>query len=69
VLGVGLALGLAAAVFLNRWIASLLFGSEVGDPATFAGVLAVLLVTGILAMLLPAARAARTDAVTALRGT
>lgn len=69
VLGVGLALGLAAAVFLNRWIASLLFGSEVGDPATFAGVLAVLLVTGILAMLLPAAQAARTDAVTALRST
>ncbi|HYU34077.1 MAG TPA: ABC transporter permease [Thermoanaerobaculia bacterium] len=67
VFGVGLVLGLAGAIALNRAIAGLLYGSEVGDPVTFAGVLAVLLGMGALATLPPALRAARIEPVTALR--
>lgn len=67
VFGVGLVLGLAGAFLLNRSIAGLLYGAEVGDPATFAGVLAVLLGLGASATLPPALRAARIEPVAALR--
>ncbi|HEX4440746.1 MAG TPA: ABC transporter permease [Thermoanaerobaculia bacterium] len=64
---IGLAAGLAGAVVLTRYLASLLF--EVGrlDPATYAAVAAVLLAVSLLAGLLPARRATRVDPVTALR--
>ncbi len=64
---VGLAAGVAVALFLNRAIRGLLFGVQPTDPLTIAGVTVVLLVVGALACLLPARWAARTEAVAALR--
>jgi putative ABC transport system permease protein len=65
--GIGLAVGLAGALVLTRYLSSLLF--EVGrlDPATYAAVAATLLGASLLAGLLPARRATRVDPVTALR--
>jgi putative ABC transport system permease protein len=67
VLAAGTALGFLGAFMLNRWISSLLYGVAAGDLATFAGVLAVLLGTGALAILVPAFQACRIDPVTVLR--
>ncbi len=54
-----LALGTVAALFLSRLMASMLYGVEATDPATFAAVLAILLVVAIGACLLPARRRRR----------
>jgi putative ABC transport system permease protein len=64
---VGLAAGVAVALFLGRAIRGLLFGVQATDPLTIAGVTVVLLVVGALACLIPARRVAGTDAVAALR--
>jgi len=64
---VGLAAGVAVALFLGRAIRGLLFGVQPTDPLTIAGVTVVLLVVGVLACLIPARRAVGTDAVAALR--
>ncbi len=64
---VGLAAGVAAALFLGRAIRGLLFGVQPTDPLTIGGVTVLLLVVGGLACLIPARRAVATDAVAALR--
>jgi ABC-type lipoprotein release transport system permease subunit len=64
---IGLAVGVAAALFLARAIRGLLFGVQPTDPLTIAVVAVVLLVVGALACLIPARRAAGTNAVAALR--
>jgi predicted permease len=64
---IGLAAGIAVALFLSRAIRGLLFEVQPADPLTIAAVSAVLLVVGALACLIPARRAAGTDAVAALR--
>ena len=64
---IGLAAGVAVALFLGRAIRGLLFGVQPTDPLTIAGVAVVLLVVGALACLIPARRAAGTDAIAALR--
>jgi predicted permease len=64
---VGLIAGVAVALFLGRAISGLLFGIQPADALTIAGVTAVLLVVGLLACLIPARRAAGTDAIAALR--
>jgi len=63
----GLAAGIAAALVLGRAIRGLLFEVRPTDPLTIAGVAVVLLGVGFLACLIPAGRAAATDAVAALR--
>lgn len=63
----GLAAGVATALLLGQAIRGLLFGVKPADPLTIAGVAAVLLLVGMLACLVPATRAARTDAIAALR--
>ncbi len=63
----GLVAGVAAALVLGGAIRGLLFGVEPADPATIVGVTVVLLVVGALACLIPARRAAGTDAIAALR--
>jgi putative ABC transport system permease protein len=63
----GLAAGIAAALVFGRAIRGLLFEVQPSDPLTIAGVAAVLLVVGVLACLIPARRAAGTDAIAALR--
>jgi len=65
--GLGLVLGLAAALALTRLIEGLLHGVEPADPTTFAIVTSLLLLSGGIAAYLPARRAARMDPMIALR--
>jgi putative ABC transport system permease protein len=48
-------------------MASLLFGVRPSDPLTLAGVAVLVLAVAVTATASPAARAARTDPITALR--
>ena len=63
----GLTIGLVGALFLARWISSLLFGIEPRDPLTFAGVAAVLTAVAFVACYIPARRTTRIDPIVALR--
>jgi predicted permease len=65
--GAGIVLGLVGAWLLSQFIESLLFGITSRDPATFIGVPAVLILTALLAVWLPARRALRIDPIEALR--
>ena len=64
---VGLVIGLAAGVGAARLAASLLFGVTPAHPGVLASVIAVVLAVAIAACVGPAARAARTPFVSALR--
>jgi ABC-type antimicrobial peptide transport system permease subunit len=66
-LAAGLAVGLAGALLTARLLRGLLFGVTPYDPATLAGVAAVLGAIGLAACWLPAARAARVDPAVTLR--
>jgi ABC-type antimicrobial peptide transport system permease subunit len=63
----GMVLGIAGAIVLSNSVASLLFGVTPADPIAFASAAAVILATGVLAILVPARRAARVDPASALR--
>jgi putative ABC transport system permease protein len=63
----GIALGCAGSLLAARWIATLLFGVRSSDIATLAAAGVVLIVTAMLALILPAWRATRVDAMVALR--
>jgi putative ABC transport system permease protein len=52
---------------LSRYIQSLMFGVSSNDPISFGLAILVLAVTGLLACLLPAIRAMRTDPITVLK--
>jgi predicted permease len=65
--GLGIALGLAAAFGLSRWIASLLFGVGATDTTTFVAVPSTLAVIALLSCWIPAGRAAKVDPVVVLR--
>jgi predicted permease len=64
---VGLIFGVAGALALSRFMASLLFGVTTGDWPTYAGVAALLTVTAALSCYLPTRDALRVDLVAALR--
>jgi len=64
---VGVALGVCAAFGLTRLIASFLFGVKSWDPVVFVTVPVVLCAVALLAVWLPATRAARLDPVRAMR--
>jgi predicted permease len=63
----GIVLGIAGGVALASSMAHLLFGVKSLDPFSFIGAAVALLLTTLLASLVPASRAARLDPVTALR--
>jgi putative ABC transport system permease protein len=65
--GLGLALGVGAALGITRLMSSLLFGVGAFDPATYAVVIAVLGAVALVATWLPARQAARIDPAIALR--
>jgi predicted permease len=67
VAGVGLIIGLALALALSRFTASMLYGISALDPVTFVAVPLLLLAIAVIAVLIPARRASRIDPLEALR--
>jgi ABC-type antimicrobial peptide transport system permease subunit len=65
--GLGVAVGLAGAVVLTRFLATLLFGVSPTDPAVLALSALLLLTVAAAASWLPARRAAVVDLVRTLR--
>ncbi len=66
-LGIGLIIGLAASLAVNRLLESMLVQVSPADPLTLAAASAVLIVAATLGCLIPARRAMRVDPVVALR--
>ena len=64
---IGIVIGVAGALVTSRTLSSLLFEVSPGDPRVLVLVSAVLLVVALLASVVPARRAARTDPSEALR--
>ena len=65
--GLGLALGLAAALGAAQLLRSQLIGVSPRDPVTFLAIAALLGVVALAAAVIPARRASRVDAMVALR--
>ncbi|HKD10559.1 MAG TPA: FtsX-like permease family protein, partial [Thermoanaerobaculia bacterium] len=65
--GLGVGIGLVGAMLASRALTTLLFGVTRLDPATYLGMIAVLLAVAALACVLPAWRAARIDPAITLR--
>ena len=65
--GSGVVLGVVAALWTSRFLASLLFGIAPTDVTTLVAVSVLLLLVGATAAWLPARRAARVDPLVALR--
>lgn len=63
----GVAIGLAGAFLVARFLSSLLFGVGTHDPLTFLGVALLLLAVAVVAAYVPARRAMRVDPIVALR--
>jgi putative ABC transport system permease protein len=65
--GIGLLIGVVAALALSRLMGSLLYGVSPNDPLSLIIAILVLGLAALLACLLPALRATRIDPITALR--
>jgi predicted permease len=63
----GLAAGIAGSLLLTRLMETLLFEVRPGDPATLAGVAALITAVAAAASLIPAIRATRVDPMVALK--
>jgi ABC-type antimicrobial peptide transport system permease subunit len=63
----GLVIGTPLAVGLTHLIGTFLYGVKPNDPAVLGGALLTLLAASLVAGYLPARRAAKVDAVVALR--
>jgi len=66
-LAAGIAIGLFASYGLMRFLAGQIWGVSATDPWTFGAVVALVVMTGLAACLLPARRAASVDPLVALR--
>ena len=64
---IGLAIGIAGALAVTRYLESQLFGVKPTDPITFTIVALVLATVALVATLVPALRATRVDPMVALR--
>ena len=67
IVAIGLAVGIAAALGLTRFMSEMLYNVRPNDPATIAAVAAILAVVALVACYLPARRAIHTDPIIALR--
>ena len=65
--GAGLAIGIAAALALTRYISSMLYGIRSWDPLVFVAITALLGGVALLASYLPARRATKVDPIMTLR--
>jgi predicted permease len=65
---IGIAIGAASSFALASLIAAMLFNTAPTDHATFAGMIALLIVVALLAGYIPARRASRVNPMVALRG-
>jgi putative ABC transport system permease protein len=63
----GLAVGIVAALFLTRFLRTMLFEVKPADPLTFAAVAILLGLVALAACYIPARRAMRVDPMVALR--
>jgi predicted permease len=66
-IGIGLVLGLALAATVSNLLAGALYEVDPRDPLVFTGVVVTLLMSGLVACLVPALRAARVDPMVAIR--
>ena len=67
VVGIGLAIGVAVALWASRWLEPLLYETSGRDASIYVAVAATLLFVSVMASWMPARRAARTDPNVALR--
>ena len=67
VIGIGMAVGLAASLGLTQVISSSLFGVTASDPTTYAIVLLALFIVAFFACYVPARRALKVDPLVAMR--
>ncbi len=63
----GIALGAGGSYLVARWLKTMLFEVEPGDPVTLAATAGVLVVVALTACVVPARRATRVDPMVALR--
>ena len=64
---IGIAIGIAGAFGLTRYLTTLLFGVQPIDVMTFLSVAAILMIVALLACVIPARKAAKVDPLVALR--
>jgi putative ABC transport system permease protein len=65
--GIGVVIGVGAALGLTRLMSGMIYGVKTWDPATFVAVVAVLICVSLLATYVPARRTSRVDPIIALR--
>lgn len=68
-LGLGMAIGLALGAVMSQSMRVVLYGVETSDPVVYLSIVLTLGTTGLVACLLPARSATRTDPIEAMRGT
>jgi putative ABC transport system permease protein len=64
---IGVGIGLVGALFVTRFMRSMLYGVSPFDPVSFVAVAAILSAIAFVASYVPARRAAKVDPIVALR--
>jgi putative ABC transport system permease protein len=67
IVGLGLGVGLVAALTLSRFVGSVLYGVTATDPVSIGAAVVILSLTALLACVIPAAKAAKVNPIEALR--